>query len=105
MKPQDKINSFFGLGSAVTPEKPKVGNMFQKESEHPEFEKASAMAHKLTRSAEAPHEHYAACHAHHCASYMGMDHPDQERVEQHKEMAYHHDTKGREAYKREMSEE
>jgi len=108
MKPQDKINSFFGsLGGAIPPsaEKPKksVGNEFQNVNE--DFEKASSLAHRLTRNAEKQHEHQGAHHAHHSASWLGMGHPDKERIEEHKELAHHHADRAKEKYEEEMSKE
>jgi hypothetical protein len=108
MKPQDKINSFFGsLGGAIPPsaEKPKksVGNEFQNVNE--DFEKASSLAHRLTRNAEEQHEHEGAHHAHNSAAWLGMGHPDKERVEEHKELAHHHADRAKEKYEEEMSKE
>jgi len=108
MQPRDKINSFFGsMGGAIPPsaEKPKkaIGNDFQNVNE--DFEKASALAHKLTKSAAEQHEHHAAHHAHHSASWLGMDHHDKERVEEHKELAHHHSDRAKEKYEAEMHKE
>ena len=107
-QPRDKINSFFGsLGGSIPPsaEKPKkaVGNDF--ENVNDEFEKASSLAHKLTKSAKEQHEHHGACHAHHCASWLGMGKGEDERVEEHKELAHHHADRAKEKYEEEMEKE
>jgi hypothetical protein len=108
-QPRDKINSFFGsLGGAAIPksaEMPKksVGNDFTNVND--DFEKASSLAHKLTRSAKEQHEHLGAHHAHHSASWLGMGHPDKERVEEHNELAHHHADRAKEKYEEEMVKE
>lgn len=107
-QPRDKINSFFGsLGGSIpaSAEKPKkaIGNDFQNVND--DFEKASALAHKLTKSAKEQHEHHGAHHAHHSASWLGMGKGEDERVEEHKELAHHHADRAKEKYEEEMEKE
>ena len=114
MKPQDKINSFFGTMSGAIPpykEKPKktIGNDYKQEDDKSasgkHFEEASALAHKLTKSAKEQHEHHGAHHAHHSASWLGMGKGEDERVEEHKELAHHHADRAKEKYEEEMEKE
>ena len=114
MKPQDKINSFFGtMGGAIPPskEKPKkaVGNDYNQEDDKSasgkHFEETSALAHKLTKSASKQHEHLGAHHAHHSASWMGQGYAEKERLEEHNELAHHHADRAKEKYEAEMRKE